>query len=135
MAEEAMGVAKGRVLIVDDDKFLLDMYALKFKMNGFDVMTGLGGKDAILKLEAGFDPDIVLFDIAMPGMDGPEFLAAVREKNFAPRATVVALSNQNEPADIEKCKNLGAAEYLIKATMTPQELIDRVISIVAEHKK
>lgn len=135
MEEQTTGASKGKVLIVDDDKFLLDMYSLKFKMNGFEVMTGMGGKDALSKLENGFVPDIILFDIAMPGMDGPEFFAAVKDKGYAPQATAVALSNQNEPADIERVKTLGAAEYLIKATMTPQELIERVIQIVAEHKK
>jgi|JI10StandDraft_1071094.scaffolds.fasta_scaffold79397_4 CheY-like chemotaxis protein len=135
MEEQTSGASKGKVLIVDDDKFLLDMYSLKFKMNGFEVMAGMGGKDALSKLENGFDPDILLFDIAMPGMDGPEFFNEVRNKGYASHATAVALSNQQEPADIEKVKSLGAAEYLIKASMTPQELIDRVMQIVQEHKK
>jgi CheY-like chemotaxis protein len=80
-------------------------------------------------------PTYYFFDIAMPGMDGPEFFNEVRNKGYASHATAVALSNQQEPADIEKVKSLGAAEYLIKASMTPQELIDRVMQIVQEHKK
>jgi len=125
---------KKKILIVDDDKFLLDMYSAKFVKNDFDVETGLGGAEALARLEAGFVPTIVLFDIAMPSMDGPEFLAMVREKGYAPQAIFIALSNQNEEEQMEKVKSLGAVEYLIKATMTPQELMEKVFQIEEEHR-
>ncbi|MBP6912229.1 MAG: response regulator [Candidatus Pacebacteria bacterium] len=125
---------KKKILIVDDDKFLLDMYSVKFEKNDFEVQTGLGGAEALAKLENGFIPDVVLFDIAMPSMDGPEFLGMVREKAYAPQAIFIALSNQNEQEQMEKVKSLGAVEYLIKATMTPQELMEKVFQIEAEHR-
>lgn len=124
--------AKKKILIVDDDKFLLDMYAIKFGQSGFEVEVAFGGAEALSKLEGGLSPDVVLFDIAMPGMEGTEFLANVREKNYVPHATMIALSNQNEPADMEKCRSLGIDDYLIKATLTPLELIDRVRDIISK---
>ena len=63
---------KRKILIVDDDTFLLDMYALKFSQNSFEVHTASGGEQAIEKLKGGLTPDIILMDIIMPGMDGFE---------------------------------------------------------------
>ena len=60
---------KKKILIIDDDNFLLDMYVVKFKEAGFDVNASLDNKDALNKLREGFSPDIILLDIIMPGID------------------------------------------------------------------
>lgn len=70
-----------KIFIIDDDNFLLDMYALKFTQKGFEVSTSLGSLGALKKLEEGFSPDIVLLDIVMPEMDGFELLEKIKEKN------------------------------------------------------
>ncbi len=119
---------KKTIMLVDDDKFLLDMYAIKFGQSGFNVIASLGSDDALAKLREGAKPDLLLFDIAMPGIDGMEFLEIVQKENLAPQALKIALSNQNEPSDMEKCKSLGCDDYFIKATMTPLELITKVMA-------
>src|SRR6185369_13122030 len=93
-----------KILLVDDDRFLLDMYSLKFKKNGLDVNTASSSVAALDKLRNGEEFDIVLMDIIMPTMDGIELLKAVREEKLVPNATILMLTNQ--PDDSERAKNL-----------------------------
>ena len=63
-----------KILIVDDDEFLLDMYVLKFKESGFDVIACRGGEETLKKIREGLKPDVMLLDIVMPAIDGFEVL-------------------------------------------------------------
>jgi putative two-component system response regulator len=65
---------KPKVLIVDDDKFLLNMYSIKFSKNNFEVNSAVSGEEMLNKIKEGYVPDIILLDIVMPGMDGFEIL-------------------------------------------------------------
>src|SRR5687767_9647325 len=107
------------ILIVDDDKFLLDMYALKFKERGFKVDIAPNAKEALTKLEGGAVPDIIMLDIVMPGMDGLELLSEIRSKKLAERCITIILSNLGQKEDIDKGVALGIDGYIIKASCTP----------------
>jgi len=122
---------KHMVFLVDDDDFLLDMYASKFKMSGFDVEIARDGKDALSKLKNGLLPDIVLLDIVMPEMSGFEFLEILKEEKI-PVPKIVVLSNLGQKDDIEKGKRLGASDYVIKASFTPSEVVKKVESLLGE---
>ncbi len=121
---------KYSILIIDDDKFLLDMYATKFSQSGFTVTTAFGGMDAITKIEDGLAPDIIMTDVVMPVMDGFEFLAELRGKKLAESSCVVVISNLGQKEDIEKGTALGADGYIIKATATPSEVVEKILEIV-----
>ena len=118
-----------KILIVDDDTFLLNMYSIKFSNSGFEVATCQNSPDALKKIAEGFVPDIMLLDIVMPGMSGLELLEEVRNKGMAKGATVVMLTNQSDSTDIEKAKSLGANGYIVKATTIPSEVINEVKKI------
>jgi two-component system chemotaxis response regulator CheY len=122
------------VFLVDDDRFLLDMYSMKFKAAGHTVEAIPDPKAALDKLRGGAKPDIVLLDIVMPSMTGFEFLEAVRKENLASGAAVIMLSNQGAQEDIDKALSLGAAGYIIKASSIPSEVLEKAISI-RENKK
>lgn len=117
---------KPKVFIVDDDKFLLDMYALKFNEVGFEVRAVGSGADALDALTDGFAPDIMLLDVVMPGMDGFELLKNIKEKKLAPSAKIIILSNIGQENDIERGKKLGAYGYIVKASVTPTEVVEKV---------
>lgn len=119
-----------KIMIVDDDNFMIDMYSLKFKERGFDVYVNLDPKKALEKLNEGLVPNVILFDIIMPGMDGFEFLENVKKIDSENNIIKIALSNQWEEADIERAKKIGVDDYMIKANMVPSEVLDKVEEII-----
>jgi CheY-like chemotaxis protein len=125
---------KYSVFIVDDDKFLLDMYSTKFKNLGHSPTVSSGGEDALQKLRGGLAPEIIILDIIMPVMDGLELLETIRKENLAANSTIVMLTNETDPAKIEKAKSMGVSGYIVKATTIPSEVVEEVIHIV-ENKK
>lgn len=123
------------ILFVDDDKFLLDMYALKFSKNNFDVHTAQGPDEALKLMRGGFSPDILLLDVVMPGMDGLELLTILRKENLIPKTVVIMLTNQGMPDDISRAKRLNVDGYIIKATTIPSEVLLEVQKIYSAVKK
>lgn len=120
---------KPKVLIIDDDKFLQDMYSLKFTKKGYEVFNAVNGNDAITKLKDGLVPDVIVVDIIMPIMNGLKFLEALRTEKLAPEATVVVLTNQGQHEDIEAAEKWNIDGYIIKALAIPSEVIDQVHDI------
>ena len=124
---------KGTLLIVDDDKFLLDMYCMKFTASGFTVEACLSTKQALEVLRGGFQPSAILFDITMPELDGFAFLKMMADEHLAPQALKIALTNQSDESEKAKASELGASRYIVKASMIPSEVVNTVIEELAKH--
>ncbi len=118
-----------KILIVDDDDFLLEMYAIKFKEAGFLVDIAKNGEEAITKISE-VNPDVVLLDVVMPKMDGFEVLRTIKEKNMISQTPVILLSNLGQKEDIERGLKLGARDYIVKAQFTPSEVVAKVKSFL-----
>jgi len=125
-----METARKKILLVDDDKFLLDMYTVKFKEAAFDITPAFSGEEALEKLKEGFEPDLILFDMIMPGLNGIEFLEEVVKNKYAPKAALVVLSNQGQRTDIDEAKRLGVDGYIVKANTIPSEVLEQVLEIL-----
>ncbi len=125
---------KYKVLIVDDDEFLLNMYLVKFAKSGLEVVTSASGDDALKKLKEGLSPDAIMLDIVMPGLDGFELLEKIRAEKLAPNSVVIFLTNQGQPSDIERAKKLGAGGYIVKASTIPSEVFDEVVKCIERSK-
>lgn len=123
-----------KVLILDDDELLLDMYATKFKEGGFSVETAARGDAALEKIRADVPPDVVLFDMVMPGLDGIGLLEELKERPPAKRPLLIVLSNQGQESEIEKAKSLGADDYFVKANFIPSEVVAKVKAKFADVK-
>ena len=95
---------KKKILIIDDDKFLLNMYSMKFEKNGFEVKVANGGVDAIETLKEGYKPDVLLMDLIMPVMDGFSMYETIKKENLAPGALAIMLTNQGLITDINRAK-------------------------------
>lgn len=126
---------KKKILIVDDDSFLLDMYALKFSQNNFEVYTAGSGVEALEKIKSGTTFDVMLVDIIMPEMDGFEMLETINKENLCPNSIKIILSNKSEQQDVDRGKGLGVAGYIIKANSTPVEVINQVVDILSKSIK
>ena len=115
-----------KILLVDDDKFLLDMYSLKFSQAGYSVQPCFSTAEALSALRGGLQPDAILFDVTMPGEDGFVLIQKVHEEKLAPNARLIALTNQGNDADKKHAEELGVHKYCIKATMIPSEVVHMV---------
>lgn len=124
---------KRKILIVDDDSFLLDMYALKFSQNNFEVYAAPSGIQALEKLKGGLVPDVILMDIIMPEMNGFEMLTQINTQKLCPSCIKIILSNKSEQKDIDEGNRLGVAGYIVKASSTPTEVIDQVVKILEKN--
>jgi CheY-like chemotaxis protein len=119
---------KGTILLLDDDNFILTMYSAAFAQSGFQVQAILSPNEALQLLRDGFVADAILFDIRMPEIDGFAFLDALRREQLGGKAVKVALTNQSSEVEKAHAMELGADQYLVKATVIPSE----VVNIIAE---
>ncbi len=117
-----------KILIVDDDPFILDMYVLKFKETHFILEVAHDGKEGLKKCKE-FQPDVLLLDVVMPGLDGFDVLRELK-KNKITVPKIILLSNLGQKEDIERGQHLGADDYIVKAHFTPQEVVDKVKNII-----
>lgn len=120
------------IYLVDDDRFLLDLYAVKFKNAGHEVEVFNGGEDLITTLRKGGSlvPDVILIDIIMPGMTGFETLEAMQKENLVRSSKIIFLTNQGQESDIEHAKQLHADGYITKASAIPSEVYAETIRII-----
>lgn len=119
-----------RIYLVDDDRFLLDMYAVKFKNAGHEVRAFQQPEEFLAALRADPAPDAVLIDIVMPGLTGFEAIQKVRDEKLAPETKIIFLTNQGLDQDLEKAKELKADGYIIKASAIPSEVFAQTIEIL-----
>ena len=117
---------KGTILLLDDDKFLVDMYGLKFTAAGFVVQICLSARDALQLLRDGIKPAAIVFDLTMPERDGYAFLQSLRDEHLAEGAKKIALTNQSTDSEKAKATELGADLFIVKATMIPSEVVTSV---------
>jgi CheY-like chemotaxis protein len=127
---------KLQIMLVDDDPFLLDMYSLKFKNRGYEVLAHLKPEEAMDQLKDGIVPDVILLDVIMPKIDGIAMLKEIRQNKYAPSSTLIMLTNQSQPEDVEKAEEFGIDGYIVKALTIPSEVVDQVQKIYnKKHKK
>lgn len=123
-----------KILLVDDDEFLRDMYALKFRSSGYDVTVADGSVSALTLLDRGIAYDLLIVDMIMPGTTGVELLNIINEKFPKQIKYCIFLSNQGQDEDIREAKEAGAIGYIIKASSIPSEVVTRVEEIIKEQK-
>ncbi len=115
-----------KVMIVDDDSFILNMYKIKFTKEGFVPTLATNGKEALDIARSGFVPDVLFIDLIMPVMGGMEFLETIRKEKLYENVPIIVLTNQSQVSDIDAAKNLGIRSYIVKATTIPSEIVDEV---------
>jgi len=110
-----------RVLLVEDDTALAQMYRVKLERDGYTVHVAGDGEEA-LNLLNGDLPDLIFLDVRLPRMDGLTFLERIRRSDRTKNLPVVIVSNYSEEELVSRGIQLGALEYLIKSQTTPGQL-------------
>jgi len=120
-----------KILVVEDDKFLRELITQKLAREGYDVKEAVDGEEGVIKVKEE-KPDVILLDLILPGIDGFEVLAKIKEDPEVENIPVVILSNLGQRDDVERGLKLGAVDFLIKAHFTPGEIIEKIEKIIKD---
>lgn len=120
---------KTKILLVEDDSFLLGLYATKFELDGFKVMMAEDGEKAI-RVALKERPDIILLDIILPKLSGFEVLKRLKQEPTTAKIPVILLTNLSQRNEIEQGLKMGAEDYLIKAHFMPSEVVEKIKKVL-----
>lgn len=120
-----MDPKKAAILLIEDDPTLIEMYQMKFRLSGLKLLVAAGGYSGLAMVKK-MKPDLVLLDIRMDDLDGFEVLKRMKADPALKDIPVYLLTNMGEKDAAEKGKRLGAEAYVMKAKLTPQEVVDIV---------
>jgi len=114
-----------KILIIEDEKILAEMYRDKFTQAGLKVYLAFDSKEG-LALAKKEKPDLIILDILLPKENGIVFLTWLRKDSEISSIPVVAFSNYDDPATKRQAAKLGVKDYLIKTSYTPQEIVEKI---------
>jgi len=114
-----------KIAIIEDDPVISQMYRMKFEADGFDVQLADNGEKGVALVEH-FSPDIILLDLQMPKKTGDEALADIRKQVWGKDIPVIILTNLGEEEAPKNIRSLGIHSYIVKAELTPRQVVQRV---------
>ena len=123
-----------KILVVEDEKTLSEIISLKLQEEGFEVDNAYDGEEALKKLtESANLPDLVLLDILLPKVNGLEVLTKIRQDGNEKLTSIPVLifSNFAHEEEVQKAKDLGAVDYIVKAAFSPAEIVTKVKSVLS----
>lgn len=116
---------KPTILLVEDDPLLIKMYKAKFESDGLNLLTAEDGEEG-LQTATTQKPNFIILDVMMPKMSGIDLLAKLKENASTKDIGVIVLSNLSQEKESKRALELGAKEYILKASLTPSQLIQKV---------
>jgi len=114
-----------KILIVEDEAYIVKAFADHFKREGYDVAVALDGEEGLMKARE-FKPDLILLDIIMPKMDGLEMLKKLKEDPMTKGISVIMLTNLETSQSVAETMKAGSTGYLIKVNYSLEELGEEV---------
>lgn len=122
-----------KILLVEDDEMISSMYKTRMEQSGYEILTANNGNDG-LSTALKEKPDIILLDIILPQMDGFSVLQELRGSKKTEKIPVFMLTNLGTEEDREKGKRLGANDYLVKASLTPADILHKIEEYIGPGK-
>ena len=119
-----------KIMIVDDDSMISDIYQKKFSDQGFDVLVATSGEQA-LEMAKKEKIDLVVLDLLIPRLDGFEVIKQLRGGNYAKDMKIIVSSNLSEKSNRDRAFELGADDFIIKAQFTPSQLVEKIKKIIS----
>lgn len=114
-----------KILLVEDDKFLRELMTKKLFSMEYDVVSAVDGESGLAMIKES-KPDLVLLDLILPGINGFEVLERAKKDPETASIPIIILSNLGQKEDIDRGISLGAADFLVKAHFTPQEITNKL---------
>ncbi len=118
-----------KILIVEDDPFIVDIYAAQLKARGYSVDTANDGQMALEKIKNNC-PDLLLLDLILPNMDGWEVLKNLRQDPRTKDLKVFVISNLNQNDNADNITHFNVAKYFLKIQTTPEEISNAVKEVI-----
>lgn len=129
--EQPSETRQSKLLVAEDDNFLLVAVKDKLMRAGFAVITATNGVEALEKMRKE-NPDLVLLDLVMPQKGGFEVLEEAHQDRELKKIPIIILSNLGNESDVKKAKELGAVDYLVKANFSLKRVVEKVKFYIAK---
>ena len=118
---------KKKILLIEDEQVLAEMYTDKFMMAGFEVAAAFSAEEGLDVLKAQKTlPDLILLDLVLPKLNGFEVLAGLKKDNKTKEIPIIILTNMDNMEDVNKALELGASTYLVKTEYDLEELVSKI---------
>lgn len=114
-----------KIIIIEDEETLLDLLYKKLSQQDYQVDVAKNGQEGLNKIKK-FKPDLILLDIVMPKMGGFEVMKELRKDEELKNIPIIIISNSGQPIELDRAKELGVVDWLIKTDFDPQEVLDKV---------
>lgn len=115
-----------KILYIEDEEIMIDLISRKLSQEGYEVHIARNGIEGLEMMKT-IKPDLILLDIVMPKMDGMEVMEKMQEDEELRKIPFIVISNSGQPVEIERIKELGAKDWLIKTEFDPAEVLEKVI--------
>lgn len=122
---------KTKILIIEDDSYISDMYRIKLENSGYEVIVASDGIEGFKALEKQ-KPNVILLDIVMPKMDGFNVLKMIKNDSNYKDIPVILLTNLGHKENVRRGFELGAVSYIVKAHFTPSEVVEKIKGVLKE---
>jgi len=120
-----------KVLIVEDEDIIVGLLEKKLTQEGYEVSIAYNGEEGMEKLRS-VKPDIVLLDIVMPKKSGYEVMEEMSKDPELSKIPIIVISNSGQPVELDKAKNMGAKDWLVKTQFDPKEVVEKVRRLIGE---
>jgi CheY-like chemotaxis protein len=114
-----------KILLIEDEELIIRLLSKKLAAIGYDVSLAMDGREGLEKIKQ-IVPDLILLDIVMPRMGGFEVMAEMKKDEKIANIPVIIISNSGQPLELEKAKELGAADWLVKTEFDPKEVAEKI---------
>jgi len=120
-----------KILIIEDEKILLELLEKKLTQEGYDVSIARDGEEGLEAIKT-IKPELILLDIIMPKMGGFEVMEEIQKNEELKKIPIIIISNSGQPVEIDRAQKLGAKDWLIKTQFDPQEVIEKVVKQIGK---
>jgi len=114
-----------KILLVEDEELIYSLLEKKLTQAGYEVTVATNGEEGLKKIKE-VSPDLILLDIIMPQKDGFSVMEEIRKDKELQRIPIIVISNSGQPVELNRAKELGAKDWIIKTDFDPQEIIEKV---------